>query len=432
MTVNVGVIGAGMIGQDHIRRLTYVLSGARVTAVTDVDLDRAKSAVERLPGVQVHETGQDLISDPGVDAIIVASWGPTHEEYVLAGIAAGKQVFCEKPLATTREACERILDAEVAAGRRLVMVGFMRRYDDGYRAMKEALDRGDIGAPLVFHSAHRNPSVPPSVTTDGVIVDTCVHDIDVARFLLGSEVVAAQVFNPRRSSLAAEQLQDPLILLLEMANGALVDVEAAVNVVYGYDIRGEILGETGTVELAESSRIIVKRKGEYSGRVPTDWRERFVRAYDTEFQEWINAVAAGTSTGPSSWDGYAATVVTDAGSEACAYRAAGDRFDARAARPVSGSDRLRHRNRLRVRRIHHGQDRSRSCDVPRGHVGRRRSTKGRRTGLRIPGALAPGGLLLLAPLSEGGRRRIVRCEKGVPGNRGENSDTGSGFQLGIR
>ena len=171
MTVNVGVIGAGMIGQDHIRRLTYVLSGARVTAVTDVDLDRAKSAVERLSGVQVHETGQDLISDPGVDAIIVASWGPTHEEYVLAGIAAGKQVFCEKPLATTREACERILDAEVAAGRRLVMVGFMRRYDDGYRAMKEALDRGDIGAPLVFHSAHRNPTVPPSVTTDGVIAD---------------------------------------------------------------------------------------------------------------------------------------------------------------------------------------------------------------------------------------------------------------------
>ena len=82
------------------------------------------------------------------------------------------------------------------------------------------------------------------------------------------------------------------------------------------DTQDRILGETGTVELAESSRIIVKRKGEYSGRVPTDWRERFIRAYDTEFQEWINAVAAGTSTGPSSWDGYAATVVTDAGSEA--------------------------------------------------------------------------------------------------------------------
>ena len=316
MTVNVGVIGAGMIGQDHIRRLTRVLSGARVSAVTDVDLDRAKAAVEQLSGVSVHQSGQDLIADPGVDAVVVASWGPTHEEYVLACIEAGKQVFCEKPLATTREACERILDAEVTAGRRLVMVGFMRRYDDGYRAMKEALDTGQIGAALVFHSAHRNPSVPPSVTTEGVIVDTCVHDIDISRWLLGSEVSAAQLHNPRCTSLAAEQLQDPLILVLEMASGALVDVEVAVNIAYGYDIRGEILGETGTIELAESSRIIIKREGQYAGRVPVDWRERFLRAYDIEFQEWIDAVAAGHSTGPSSWDGYAATLVTDAGIEA--------------------------------------------------------------------------------------------------------------------
>jgi myo-inositol 2-dehydrogenase / D-chiro-inositol 1-dehydrogenase len=316
VTVNVGVIGVGMIGQDHIRRLAHVLSGVRVAAVTDVDLDRAKSVAENLPSVRVHDTGQDLIGDDEVDAVVVASWGPTHEEYVLASISAGKQVFCEKPLATTREACERILDAEVAAGRRLVMVGFMRRYDDAYRAMKNALRGGDIGAPLLFHSAHRNPSVPPNVTTEGVVVDTCVHDIDVARWLLDSEVVAVQVFNPRRSARAAEHLQDPLILLLEMANGVLVDVEAAVNVAYGYDIRGEVLGETGTIRLAESSSIIVKREGQHAGRVPSDWRERFLRAYDLELQEWVNAVTAGSSTGPSSWDGYAATVVTDAGIEA--------------------------------------------------------------------------------------------------------------------
>jgi myo-inositol 2-dehydrogenase/D-chiro-inositol 1-dehydrogenase len=105
-------------------------------------------------------------------------------------------------------------------------------------------------------------------------------------------------------------------MLLEMANGAVVDIEASVNLVYGYDIRGEVLGETGTVELAESSTVIVKRDGRYGGRVPSDWRERFIRAYDTEFQEWINAVATGNSTGPSSWDGYAATVVCDAGVQA--------------------------------------------------------------------------------------------------------------------
>jgi myo-inositol 2-dehydrogenase/D-chiro-inositol 1-dehydrogenase len=321
MTINVGVIGVGMIGQDHIRRLTHVLSGARVTAVTDTDLERAQTVADGLADAKLHKSGQDLVEAPDVDAVVVASWGPTHEEYVLASIAAGKQVLCEKPLATTQEACERILDAEVAAGRRLVMVGFMRRYDQAYRAMKETLTSGAIGAPLVFYSAHRNPSVP-SVTTEAVLVDTCVHDIDISRWLLDSEVVSAQVFNPRRSSHAKEGLQDPVLLMLTMSNGVIVNVEAAVNVAYGYDIRGEVLAETGTVELAESNKVIIKREGQFGGRVPTDWRERFLLAHDIELQEWIDAVSAGHSTGPSSWDGYAATLVGDAATEAFRTRQA--------------------------------------------------------------------------------------------------------------
>jgi myo-inositol 2-dehydrogenase/D-chiro-inositol 1-dehydrogenase len=316
VTLNVGVIGVGMIGQDHIRRLTHVLSGARVAAVTDVDLDRAKSVAGALPDARVHETGQDLIRADEVDAVVVTSWGPTHEEYVLACIEAGKQVFCEKPLATTREACERILDAEVAAGRRLVMVGYMRRYDDGYRAMKDAITRGDIGAPLMFHSAHRNPSVPPHYVSDMIINDTCVHDVDIARYLLDTEITAARVLKPRKNSRASDHLTDPLFILFETASGALVDVEASINIKYGYDIRGEVVGESGTVELAESSPVVLKSEGRYGGRVPEDWRERFLRAYDVEFQEWIDAVTAGRSTGPSSWDGYAATVVCDAGLQA--------------------------------------------------------------------------------------------------------------------
>jgi myo-inositol 2-dehydrogenase / D-chiro-inositol 1-dehydrogenase len=317
VTVNVGVIGVGMIGQDHIRRITHVLSGARVSAVTDVDLDRVKSVAQGLPGeVKVHETGQDLINDEGVDAVVVASWGPTHEEYVLASIGAGKQVFCEKPLATTREACERILDAEVAAGKRLVMVGFMRRYDAGYRAMKDTITRGEVGAPLMFHSAHRNPTVPSHFVSDMIINDTCVHDIDIARWLLDTEITATRVIKPRRNSRASEHVTDPLFLVFETASGAVVDVEASVNIAYGYDIRGEVVGESGTVELAETAAVVVKGAGRYSGRIPEDWRERFIRAYDVEFQEWLNAVKAGTSTGPSSWDGYAATVVSDAALEA--------------------------------------------------------------------------------------------------------------------
>jgi len=146
-----------------------------------------------------------------------------------------------------------------------------------------------------------------------IINDTCVHDVDISRFLLDSEVVAVRVLTARNNSLAAEGVTDPVLVLLEMGSGALVDVEASVNIRYGYDIRGEVVGESGTVELAESTSVVVKKAGQFGGRVPEDWRERFIRAYDTEFQEWIAAATRGESTGPSSWDGYAATVVGEAG-----------------------------------------------------------------------------------------------------------------------
>ncbi|MGD9986849.1 Gfo/Idh/MocA family oxidoreductase [Pseudonocardia sp.] len=319
MTIDVGVIGVGMIGQDHIRRLTHVLSGARVAAVTDVDLDRARTVAADLPGSPtVHDSGEALIADPAVDAVVVTSWGPTHEGYVLAAIAAGKQVFCEKPLATTEDACSRIVDAEVATGRRLVSVGFMRRYDDQYRAMKAVVTGGEIGAALVMHAAHRNPSVPDFFTSDMIINDSTVHDIDVARWMFDDEIAAVTVLKPRVSSKARAGFNDPLLVLLEMASGVIVDVEASVNAGFGYDIRGEVVCEDGTVELSESAGAIVKGAGRFGGRVPTDWRERFVRAFDAEFQAWIDAVAAGGTTGPSAWDGYAATVACETGLRALA------------------------------------------------------------------------------------------------------------------
>ncbi len=315
MTVRVGVIGVGMIGQDHIRRLTNVLAGCRVVAVSDVDLARAQEAASGVPGSRVHTTGQELIRDEEVDAVLVASWGPTHEEYVLASIEAGKLVFCEKPLATTQEACLRIIDAEVAAGRQLVQVGYMRRYDTAYRALKEVVDGGSIGTPLIVHCAHRNPSVPAHYTREMAISDTAVHEIDVVRWLLEEEIVATTVLTPRRSRHGGE-LQDPLIVLFESESGVLVDVEVCVNIRYGYDIRGEVVGEDGTAALADSSPVVVRTNGAVTSRVPTDWRERFIRAYDIELQEWIDAVAAGQATGPSSWDGYAVAAVSDAALEA--------------------------------------------------------------------------------------------------------------------
>jgi len=292
-----------------------VLAGAGVSAVTDVNLDEAKKVAEGLPNANVHSTGQELVSDDSVDAVLVCSWGPTHEEYVLAAIAAGKPVFCEKPLATTQEACLRIIEAEVAFGRRLVQVGYMRRYDSYYRALKSVVDGGDIGAPLLMHCTHRNPSVPSHYTREMAITDTAVHEIDMVRWMFGEEIVGTRVLKPRKNSLGGE-LEDPLLLIFEMSGGALIDVETSVNIRYGYDIRGEVVGETGTAALGEFSPVTVRTGNTFAGRVPEDWRERFISAYDVEFQEWIDGVRDGGTYGPSSWDGYAAAVVSDAAVEA--------------------------------------------------------------------------------------------------------------------
>jgi myo-inositol 2-dehydrogenase/D-chiro-inositol 1-dehydrogenase len=313
MSVRVGIIGTGMIGVDHARRLTHTLSGVEVTAVTDVDAARAEALADTLPSARVHQTGEAVITAADVDAVLVTSWGPTHEEFVLAAIAADKPVFCEKPLTPTAAGCWRVVEAETKRGRQLVQVGFMRRYDASYRALKAALDGGTIGPALMAHCAHRNPAVPPyGYTSDMAITDTAIHEIDLVRWLFDEEIAAVQVLKPRRSSRAAEALQDPQIVLLEMRSGICVDVEVYVNCAYGYDIRCEIVGETGTASLAESSPIGVRSAGTHAGRIPADWRERFVGAYDTEFQEWIASVAAGAIAGPTSWDGYVAAVVSDA------------------------------------------------------------------------------------------------------------------------
>jgi myo-inositol 2-dehydrogenase / D-chiro-inositol 1-dehydrogenase len=312
MTVHVGVVGVGMIGQDHIRRLTRVLSGVDVVAVSDVDGERARAVADGLRDAAVHATGEQLVADDRVDAVVVCSWGETHEQYVLAAIAAGKPVFCEKPLATTQDACRRILAAETAAGRRLVQVGYMRRYDAGYRALRTVVQGGSIGLPLLMHCTHRNPGVPPHYVAEMMVSDTAVHEIDMVRWMFGEEIVAAQVLTPRRNRNGGE-LRDPLVLLLEMESGILVDVEISVNIRYGYDIRGEVVGEEGTAELGQPSPVRVRRAGTVAEPVPADWRERFVRAYDVELQEWVDAVAGDGELGPSSWDGYAAAAVSDAG-----------------------------------------------------------------------------------------------------------------------
>lgn len=313
MTLKLGVIGTGAIGQEHIRRCTKVLQGATVVAVSDINLEGVKAALARL-GLQaeVYANGYDVVNSPDVDAVLVTSWDPTHEEFTLAAIAAGKPVFCEKPLAMTAEGCRRVVDAEMKFGKRLVQVGFMRPYDVGYRALKKVIAEGQIGEPLMLHCAHRNPTVPESYTTDMAITSTLIHELDVLRWLTNDDYKTVQVVFPRVTSKSHARLKDPQIVLFETQKGIRIDVEIFVNCAYGYDIQCEVVGEEGIARLPEPSAVQMRKGAQLSTSILTDWKDRFIDAYDVELQAFINDVSSGSLTGPSAWDGYAASVAADA------------------------------------------------------------------------------------------------------------------------
>jgi len=314
MTLGIGVVGTGQMGRYHVERLAGSVPDAELVAVSDVFVEGAKQVAEQV-GARAYSDGHELIADDQVQAVLIASPGFTHEEFTLACLAADKPVLCEKPLAPTIDACLRVVEAEAAKPRRLIQVGFMRRYDDGFRALKAAAEEGRVGRPLLLHCRHRNADVPPGFTSDMMITDSVVHDIDVTRWLLGQEIVAATVFKARPSSLASEGLQDPQMVMLETSDGVLVDVESFVTCQFGYDIRYELVGETGTLALDEHPGVQVRSQGRHHGPIPADYRERFGDAYQNELQEWVEGVLRGEVVGPSAWDGYATTAVAEAAVE---------------------------------------------------------------------------------------------------------------------
>ncbi|MDA8316005.1 MAG: Gfo/Idh/MocA family oxidoreductase [Actinomycetota bacterium] len=318
--VSVGVIGTGSIGTDHVHRLVSTIAGARVHSVFDVDVARAAALAGEVGAVARH-SARDVIDDPAVDAVLVASADASHAEMVLASIDARKPVFCEKPLAPTVPESLEILAAEEAAGHMLVQVGFMRRYDEGFRSLKSALDTGVIGQPVTSHCVHRNASSPPGFTSAMSFTSSVVHEIDTMRWLLSEEIVAVTVVRTRTSPLVPEGLRDPQIVLLETESGIVIDAEVFVNCRYGYDVRAELVGSLGAISLDDPSPSTLALDGARRQVVVVDWRDRFAPAYRVEIQQWVSAVRAQLSTGEprpvaedaaTAWDGYAATAVADA------------------------------------------------------------------------------------------------------------------------
>ncbi|MPZ93437.1 MAG: inositol 2-dehydrogenase [Propionibacteriales bacterium] len=311
MVFRVGVIGTGNIGTDHANRIASQVSGADVVAVFDVATERAKEVASGV-GAVAHATDGDVINDPEVDAVLIASPGELHAEQVLACIDAGKPVLCEKPLAPTTAECLKVIEAEVAAGRQLVQLGFMRRYDAAYVEVKAALDSGDIGEALMLHCLHRNPTAPDWFTSDLALTDSVVHEVDTSRWLLGDEIATVTVLAGKPSPKAGSA-QDPQLVVFEMASGVLVTVESFIHAQYGYDVRCELVGSEGVASMDTPTLGAVTRRGGRTTVVPPDWRVRFGSAYQAELQAWVDSLASGEFHGASAWDGYAATAVAEAG-----------------------------------------------------------------------------------------------------------------------
>lgn len=323
--LRVGVVGVGLMGADHAERLVARIANARLVAVADPDRARAEGLVARLADlgsgtVRVLDDPIDLVADDEVDAVVLASPGSVHPEQLQACLEHVKPVLCEKPLTMDSQSSLEVVRAERAAGRPLIQVGFMRRFDPEYVRAKAILDGGSLGRTLVLHNVHRNRSVPsPDFASEMIVRDSLVHEVDVARFLLDDEVATIQVLAPTPTSAALPGVADPQVAVFTMAGGAVVTNEVFVNSGTGYEVRCEAVAEHGSVVIGSpSSEVYVTRvsadgPGTWGGDIPGDYRERFARAYDVELQAWVDATRRGEVVGPTTWDGYAATVVCTAG-----------------------------------------------------------------------------------------------------------------------
>ena len=289
---------------DHAETLAAGVPGGELVAVQDFDPARARAVADRCGG-RAMETAEALIADPDVDAVLVCAPDATHAPLAIAAIEAGKPVLVEKPLADSLAAARTVVAAEIKGGRRLVQVGFMRRFDPGYLRMKATLESDRIGPALFLHCIHRNAIGPDYLTSDLVIANSAVHEIDIARFVLGDEFVAATVISPRASSLAPNR--QPQLIVLETQSGIVVDVEAFVDAGYGYDVQAELVCEAGTVSLAPNPPIRLREAARDGIIVEQDWRARFRDAYRDQMCGWIRSIRTGDPVGSSAWDGYAAS-----------------------------------------------------------------------------------------------------------------------------
>ena len=304
-SIGFGVLGAGRIGALHARNIAGTIDGAHLAAVMDANPDAAHKAA--FGGAAVFTDAAELLSHPAVDAVLIASPTTLHAEQIQAAARAGKAIFCEKPVAVALKETQDALAVVQETGVPF-QIGFNRRFDTGFAEVARAIHAGELGQPEMFRSQSSDPTPPPEgyvATSGGIFIDSVVHDIDIARFMVG-DIRRVTALGRRLVAPYMERYGDidTSILTLEFVSGAIGVIQNSRRTVHGYDLRVEIHGEKGKLvtELERATPVWRYGADGIRGDYVYYFLERFMGAYRAEVQAFVNAVREGKTPAPGAED----------------------------------------------------------------------------------------------------------------------------------
>jgi len=322
--LNIGLIGLGRLGRVYAINLANRVPNANLVAVADRHGDFAETFANDFGIPRWYKTHTDLLADKNVDAVVVLTSTKSHKEVVIDAARAGKAVFCEKPIAMSVEDAEEML-AVIARARVFFQPAFQRRFDPGYMAARTQIEQGTIGTPVVLTSTSRDPFRPslefcdPAVS-GGLISDMGIHDFDVARMFMGDVksvyATGAALAYPEMKAIGDI---DNAIVNLTFQSGTLGAVHLSRNAVFGYDIRTEIWGTEGSLQIGyqqQTPLLILTKEGITHDAVPY-FMERFEGAYLTQIQNFVDTLLRGGEPAVSGSDAVEAIRVSTAATISC-------------------------------------------------------------------------------------------------------------------
>lgn len=314
--LNVGVIGAGRIGKVHAETIAFRVPEAAVVTIADPNLQAAQDLAARCGSARGSASAEDIFADSTIDAVLICSPTDTHSAMIMEAAAAGKHIFCEKPVDLSLDKIDAALAAVDKAGVKL-QIGFNRRFDANFARVRKAVVSGEVGTPHRVHIISRDPGPPPIAyvkVSGGMFLDMTIHDFDMARFLIGDEVTEVYTMAGVRvdPEIGKAGDVDTAVVMLRFANGVIATIDNCRKATYGYDQRVEVFGSNGAIatENWHANRAVISTGESVRRDLPMNFfMDRYADSFATEIRAFIDAVILGNPTAVTGADGRAPVVI---------------------------------------------------------------------------------------------------------------------------